>query len=168
MVPTFSSPRRPGGREMVPTFSSEMVVLYQNPIDKKRRKSQGLLKGRMDLQLNPYVRFLTVERSPWTYITKTPVVLTTILPSVALLALFYARRKDAPQPHPPLLVKRRHRYICQRPYCEIPGVEHIVVRFIVDRAGVAVTIMVESGRGPARWCAGRPLAVSAVSGFVPV
>src|ERR1019366_1125868 len=27
---------------------------------------------------------------------------------------------------------------------------------------------VQSGRGPARWCAGRPLAVSAVSGFVPV
>jgi hypothetical protein len=26
----------------------------------------------------------------------------------------------------------------------------------------------QSGRGPARWCAGRPLAVSAVSGFVPV
>jgi len=26
----------------------------------------------------------------------------------------------------------------------------------------------KSGRGPARWCAGCPLAVSAVSGFVPV
>jgi hypothetical protein len=26
---------------------------------------------------------------------------------------------------------------------------------------------VESGRGPARWCAGRPLAVSAVSGLLP-
>jgi hypothetical protein len=26
----------------------------------------------------------------------------------------------------------------------------------------------QSGRGPARWCAGCPLAVSAVSGFVPV
>ena len=26
----------------------------------------------------------------------------------------------------------------------------------------------QSGRGPARWCAGSPLAVSAVSSFVPV
>jgi hypothetical protein len=38
----------------------------------------------------------------------------------------------------------------------------------LSSANVSETAPVQSGRGPARWCAGRPLAVSAVSGFVPV
>ena len=39
---------------------------------------------------------------------------------------------------------------------------------LAENHKVIQALVLESGRGPARWCAGRPLAVSAVFGFVPV
>jgi 4-amino-4-deoxy-L-arabinose transferase-like glycosyltransferase len=41
------------------------------------------------VESNRYVHFLTVVRSPWVYLTLTPMVMATILPSLALLVLFY-------------------------------------------------------------------------------
>jgi 4-amino-4-deoxy-L-arabinose transferase-like glycosyltransferase len=41
------------------------------------------------VESNSYVHFLTVVRSPWVYLTLTPMVMTTILPSLVLLVLFY-------------------------------------------------------------------------------
>lgn len=46
------------------------------------------------IRSNRYVYFLTVVRSPWVYLTTTPMVLTTIIPSALLLILSYARPKD--------------------------------------------------------------------------
>jgi 4-amino-4-deoxy-L-arabinose transferase-like glycosyltransferase len=46
------------------------------------------------LRSNRYVYFVTVVRSPWTYLTTTPMVVTTIIPSVALLLLSYVRKED--------------------------------------------------------------------------
>jgi 4-amino-4-deoxy-L-arabinose transferase-like glycosyltransferase len=46
------------------------------------------------IRSNRYVYFLTVVRSPWTYLTTTPMVVTTIIPSVALLILSYTRGRD--------------------------------------------------------------------------
>jgi 4-amino-4-deoxy-L-arabinose transferase-like glycosyltransferase len=48
------------------------------------------------VQSNRYVHFLTVVRSPWVYLTTTPQVLTTLVPSVVLLALFYGRDRTLP------------------------------------------------------------------------
>jgi len=46
------------------------------------------------IRSNAYVHFLTVVRSPWIYLTTTPMVLTTIVPSIALLILSYARGNE--------------------------------------------------------------------------
>jgi 4-amino-4-deoxy-L-arabinose transferase-like glycosyltransferase len=45
---------------------------------------------------NAYVQFLTVVRSPWVYLTTTPLVVTTLVPATALLALSLARKTQDP------------------------------------------------------------------------
>jgi 4-amino-4-deoxy-L-arabinose transferase-like glycosyltransferase len=48
------------------------------------------------IQSNNYIAFLTVVRSPWFYLTTTPLVLTTIVPATLLHLLGYLRGKVEP------------------------------------------------------------------------
>jgi hypothetical protein len=52
---------------------------------------------------------------------------------------------------------------------EVPrGIQKLMAGILEGLLKDARPRLVQSGRGPARWCTGCPLAVSAVSGFVPV
>lgn len=47
------------------------------------------------VESNPYVRYLTVERSPWIYLTLLPKVMWTVVPALVLYALSLRDRKTA-------------------------------------------------------------------------
>lgn len=67
------------------------------------KPSQTLIRS------NGYVRFLTLGRSPWVYLTGTPRIVITLLPSLALLLLGYARdakARSAAEPKPSCLTWR--------------------------------------------------------------